>query len=84
MLKVSSLEIQQNLDEYLKNSLPEPILIERSGGSSAVMLSVAEYERLQALDDAHWGERARQAIEQGYVDAAEGERRLAERLNETP
>ena len=84
MLKVSTLEIQQNLEEYLKGSLPEPILIERSDGSSAVMLSVAEYERLQALDDAYWGEKARQAIAQGYADAVESERTLAERFNETP
>lgn len=45
------------------------------------MLSFSEYERLQMLEDAWWGERAKMAIEGGFVGADETMRRLQERLN---
>jgi PHD/YefM family antitoxin component YafN of YafNO toxin-antitoxin module len=56
-------------------------MIEKSGRPAVVMLSVAEYERLQAMDDAYWGERAKQALEGGLAGTDETMRRLQERLD---
>ena len=65
----------------MESALTEPVMIEKSGRPAVVMLSVAEYERLQAMDDAYWGERAKQALEGCLAGTDETMRRLQERLD---
>ena len=81
MLNVAATEVKQRLGQYLESALTEPVVIEKSGRPAVVMLSVAENQRLRALEDAWWGERARQAIEGGFAGSEETLRRLGERLN---
>ncbi len=81
MLHLAASEVKQRLGQYMECALTEPVVIEKSGRPAVVMLSITEYERLQAMDDAYWGERARQALEGGLVDADETMRRLQECLN---
>ena len=81
MLNVAATEVKQRLGQYLESALTEPIVIEKSGRPAVVMLSIAEYERLQAMEDAWWGERARQAMEEGFAGPEETLRQLQERLN---
>jgi prevent-host-death family protein len=81
MLNVAATEVKQRLGQYLESALTEPVMIEKSGRPAVVMLSVAEYERLRALEDAWWGEQAQQAIEGGFAGSEETLRRLQERLN---
>jgi PHD/YefM family antitoxin component YafN of YafNO toxin-antitoxin module len=82
MLKITVTELKGRLDEYFVEAETEAITIIHPTGKSIVMLSIEEYERLQALDDADWGERAKKASEEGYVSMEETGRWLAERLNE--
>lgn len=81
MLLVAATEIKQRLGQYLESAQSEPVIIKKSGRPSIVMLSFSEYERLQMVEDAWWGERAKRAVEGGFVGADETMRRLQERLN---
>ncbi len=81
MLNVAATEVKQRLGQYLESALIEPVIIEKAGRPAVVMLSVAEYERLRTLEDAWWGERARQAIDGGFAGSEETLQRLQERLN---
>jgi prevent-host-death family protein len=81
MRSVAATEVKQRLGQYLETALVEPVMIEKSGRPAVVMLSITEYERLRALEDAWWGERARQALEGGFTGADETLRRLQERLS---
>lgn len=81
MLHVSTSEVKQRLGQYITRAMSEPIVIEKSGRPAVVMLSIAEYERLQALDDAYWGEKAKQALEDGLAGADETLRRLQSRID---
>ena len=81
MLHVSTSEVKQRLGQYITRAMSEPVVIEKSGRPAAVMLSIAEYERLQALDDAYWGEKAKQALEDGLAGADETLRRLQSRID---
>ncbi len=81
MLTVAATEMKQRLGQYLENALTEPVLIEKSGRPSVVMVSVAEYARLQAIEDAWWGDRASQALQSGFAGSDEAMRRIQERLN---
>ncbi len=56
-------------------------MIEKSGRPAVVMLSIAEYERLQALGDVYWGEKAKQALVKGLMGAEQTLRRLQARID---
>lgn len=81
MLHVSTSEVKQRLGQYITRAMSEPVVIEKSGRPAVVMLSIAEYERLQALDDAYWGEKAKQALEDGLAGVDETLRRLQLRID---
>ena len=81
MLHLAASEVKQRLGQYMTCALTEPVVIEKSGRPAVVMLSIAEYERLQAMDDAYWGERAKQALEGGLAGADETMRRLQARID---
>ncbi len=81
MLHLAASEVKQRLGQYMESALIEPIIIEKSGRPTVVMLSIAEFERLQAMDDAYWGERAKQALEGGLAGTDETMRRLQARID---
>ena len=81
MKTVTATEMKQRLGQYLTAALVEPVVVEKSGQPVIVMLSMAEYERFQALEDAYWGECARQAEQDGFTGYEETIRRIQERLN---
>ena len=81
MLHLAASEVKQRLGQYMTCALTEPVVIEKSGRPAVVMLSIAEYERLQAMDDAYWGVWAKQALEGGLAGADETMRRLQARID---
>jgi prevent-host-death family protein len=58
MMRVKATELKTRLGRYLDAAAREPVIIEKSGRDTVVMLAYADYERLQAMEDAYWGERA--------------------------
>ena len=67
MKTVSSTECKTRLGEYLESVLTEPLTIEKTGRAVAVLISCAEYERLVALENAYWLERAKEAGASGFM-----------------
>ena len=59
----------------------EPITIEKKGRPVAVILSIADYERLEALEDAYWSARGSTAEAEGYIGPDAGEQLLRELLD---
>ena len=83
MLKVSEQHIEQKLDTYMGMALTQSIIIERPQQGSVVMLSLAEFERLQALDEAWLAASLRLANREGYLDHDQQVRqRLATAMNQ--
>jgi antitoxin Phd len=80
MEKVSATEIKNRLGTYLDHAIVAPVVVEKSGRPFVVMLSYKEYERLTALEDAYWGERAKAAEKSGYLSEEESMRLLNEGL----
>ena len=76
MTTATATEIKNHFGEYLEGALSEPVVIEKTGRSIAVMLSMKEYERLMALDDAHWAEKALKAEKAGYMGQTESSKLL--------
>ena len=81
MRAASSTDVKNRFGEYVEAAASGPVLIRKSGRPVAVMLSVAEYERLSALEDNLLGEMARQALTEEAVSHEEAVRLLKERLD---
>ena len=78
MKTVSSTEIKNRLGQYLESTIGEPVLIEKAGRPVAVVVSYAEYQRLQRLEDSYWAARARIAEESGWAGVEESMKVLKE------
>ncbi len=79
MKTVSSTEIKNRLGQYLETAVGEPVLVEKAGRPVAVVLSYAEYQRLQRLEDAYWAARCRLAEESGWAGPEESMKALVEK-----
>ena len=82
MLTISATEAKNRLGEYIDRAHRAPVLVQRAGRDSVVIIDSAEYERLMAVEDAYWGMRAMAAKEEGFLSAEESiafiQKRLAE------
>ncbi|MCP4696907.1 MAG: type II toxin-antitoxin system Phd/YefM family antitoxin [Gammaproteobacteria bacterium] len=66
-MNVTATELKHRLGHYLDAAISEPVVIEKNGRQTAVILSYVDYERLTALEDAYWGNLALEAKKEGDV-----------------
>lgn len=78
MKTVSSTEIKNRLGQYLESAIAEPVVVEKAGRPVAVVISYAEYQRLQRLEDSYWAARAKLAEESGWAGPEESAKVLKE------
>jgi antitoxin Phd len=72
--RFTSTEAKQNFGQLMDAAQRAPVLIEKNGRPAAVILSYEDFRHIEALEDAYWGERAREADERGdYLSAEESE-----------
>ncbi len=71
MKTINATEAKNRFGAVMDMDLAEPVMVQKSGRSSVVMLSAAEYERLTAMEDAYWAARAVKAEASGFVSADE-------------
>lgn len=68
MKTASATDVKNHFGEYLQSTLKEPLVIEKTGRPVAVMISMEDYERLQALEDAYWIRKAEEARAGGMLN----------------
>ncbi len=66
-MRVRASEAKNRFGDVILEAQREPVIVERWDKPVAVILSVAEYERLLALEDRLWGERALEAEKEGLL-----------------
>lgn len=82
MKTISATNARSGFGRLLDAARHQPVTIERNGRPVAVMLSVQEYERLEALEDAWWAARAAAAEDAGnWLGAEDSEKLLNAILN---
>ncbi|MFA7239336.1 MAG: type II toxin-antitoxin system prevent-host-death family antitoxin [Sulfuricellaceae bacterium] len=81
MKTITATEAKTKFGLYLDMSRTEPVTIEKSGRDIAVMISIEEYRRFRALEDAYWLDRAKQAIAGGFVGHEESMKLIQGRLD---
>ncbi|BBO81726.1 type II toxin-antitoxin system Phd/YefM family antitoxin [Desulfosarcina ovata] len=70
-MDVTATEFKRKLGQYLDEAERNPVIIKKSGREKSVLLSIDEYNRLMALEDAYWAQQAKQAEAGGYLGEAE-------------
>jgi len=81
MKTMAAKEAKDQFGALLDAARREPVTIARKGRPVVVVLSIEDYQRLEALEDAYWAEQAAAAEQEGLIGAEEGERLLSEVLN---
>ena len=77
-------EVKTRFGEFMDKAQKEPVEVEKTGRKFAVLLGWDEYQRLLALEDAHWIARAREAEKSGYLGTEESMRLLSQMLEDAP
>ncbi|MBU1404954.1 MAG: type II toxin-antitoxin system Phd/YefM family antitoxin [Proteobacteria bacterium] len=66
-MEVTATELKNRLGKYLDISRGEPVIVDKTGRKTAVLLSYEEYKRLTEMEDAYWAQKAIGAEQEGYV-----------------
>ena len=66
MKSVNATEIKNHFGEYLDSARREPLAIQKNGRNVAVLMDWELFERLNAIEDAWWGQQARAAEAEGH------------------
>ena len=69
MTTTTATELKNRLGAYLDAAMTEPVFVQKSGRSVAVLVSQQRYAYLQALEDELWALRASLAEQSGYLGA---------------
>ena len=81
MRAIAAKDAKNEFGRLLDTAQREPVTIERHGRPVAVVLSLEEYRRLEALEDAFWVARAEAAEKEGFLGTDEGEGLIRELLS---
>ena len=70
-MSITATELKNRLGRYLNAAETQPVIISKSGRAKSVLMSFEKYERFLALEDAYWGEKAKQAESEGFLSEEE-------------
>jgi antitoxin Phd len=66
-MNANATEVKNRFGEFMDKAQREPVTVDKTGRSYVVIVSFEEFERLRAVEDAYWAERAARAERSGYV-----------------
>lgn len=78
---VSSKEAQNHFGELMSLVNKEPVIIQKHGKPSAVMMSHEAYEKFMMFEDLYWASKAKSASINGFLSAEESDDFLNSILN---
>ncbi len=78
---MSASDAKNNFGDLLESARSNPVKIERNGRAVAVVVSLEDFERMEAMEDAWWGRQAEEALKEGFLGEEESEKRLAKWMN---
>ncbi|MBS1958375.1 MAG: type II toxin-antitoxin system Phd/YefM family antitoxin [Bdellovibrionales bacterium] len=81
MRKFSAKEAKDHFGELIDTAQKEPVEIQKKGRPVAVIVSLDEFKRLEALEETYWANEAKKAMNEGMLGQKESENFLANLLN---
>ncbi len=77
---VNATYAKQNFGACVASAATQPVVIEKSGRPTVVMLAYDEFQRLSNLENEMWLNRAQEAAAGGYLSAKESDISMEKRL----
>jgi antitoxin Phd len=71
MTNATATEVKNRFGEFMDKAQREPVTVEKTGRSYAVLIGFDEYQRLTAIEDEYWAAKAMKAEASGYVGTEE-------------
>jgi len=71
MKVLAAAEAKNNFGKMIDAAQREPITIAKKGRAIAVVLSMEEYAKLEALENEFWVNKAKLAVKEGFIGAKE-------------
>lgn len=71
IMRVTATELKNRLGKYLEAAQAEPVIVEKSGRASNVVLSKRRYDQLCELEDKFWDMKAQVAEQEGFMSEDE-------------
>jgi len=66
-MEITATELKNRFGKYLDISRVEPVIVDKTGRKTAVLLSYEEYKRLTEMEDTYWAQKALGAEQEGYA-----------------
>ncbi|MFW6283489.1 MAG: type II toxin-antitoxin system Phd/YefM family antitoxin [Minisyncoccales bacterium] len=81
MTIVQAKDAKNKFGQLIQNAQKNPITIQKHGKPCVVVMSQEEYERLNALEDEYWIQKAENAKKEGFLSNSESENLIEDLLN---
>jgi len=66
-MEATATEVKNKFGKFSDIARNEPVIVEKTGRKTIVLIAFEEYERLTQIEDAYWGEKAVRAETDGYA-----------------
>lgn len=73
MTIVNSKEAQNHFGSLMSQVVKEPIVIQKYGKPSAVLIAYDKYEKFLEFEDLYWEIKAKQSAKQGFLSQKESD-----------
>ncbi len=80
MITFAAKKAKDSFGLLLDTSQREPVIIRKKNRGVAVVLSIHEYDRLEAIEEAWWASKADTAVKKGFIGAKASEKLLGDIL----
>ncbi|MCD4754324.1 MAG: type II toxin-antitoxin system prevent-host-death family antitoxin [Deltaproteobacteria bacterium] len=70
-MEVTATEVKNKFGKFSDIARNEPVIVEKMGRKTIVLIGFEEYERLTQTEDVYWAEKAARAETDGYVGSEE-------------
>ncbi len=66
-MEATATEVKNKFGKFSDIARNEPVIVEKTGRKTIVLIAFEEYERLIQIEDAYWAGMAAGAEKEGYV-----------------
>jgi antitoxin Phd len=80
-MAVSASEAKQKFGQIIDAARTGPVVIEKSGRASVVVISIERFRELQAMEDAYWVRQAEEGIASGFMGPEKTAQFLKEKMD---
>ncbi|KJW02377.1 prevent-host-death family protein [Rickettsia endosymbiont of Ixodes pacificus] len=82
MKSISSKEAQNHFGELMNQAVKSPVIINKYGKPTVVLISHEEYEKFNQLEDMYWAMQAKNVSKSGFLSEEESKDFLNKILKE--